>query len=372
MNARRVAVVVSLLWRPLAKTVAFEVPLLVAVAAIVTFFVSLPLKAPMDGLFFQLRSSYSTMSTSDGSSEGSDGTQVDRLAGFPVAPVPAGGYRPDYTPLEVRLRLDVVPSLAAYQARVVGSNVTEVSGDGMGIWIDQDSALRMGVGMGDQVALLGAQLVDGMDSPLLTVTGILRPYASPDDMHASGLAVVARDALPAAFAAEALGTTDLVSVTRSHLVFDGSDPGAASRSSLAAGFVLELFSADWLPILGGLLGASLLLFLGAVARSAGHFLRRMRGVAALAVAVGATPREAATAALGPHLLITVAAVGIGAGAIALAVFPWLLRWSIQAVDLIPAVVVLGTVALAQAGFAGMRLSRQLREGTLITLLGGDS
>lgn len=358
---------VPFLWKSTSSILALELPLLVAVSALVTFFVALPLKGPMDGFLYQVRAGYDRIDVQTGGPAPVGGLKVERLVDFPVAPQPGPGQSLAYTPLLTRLDLDIVDDLAAYRAKAIGGNLI-VGGEAPGILLDADSALRMNVHVGDKVVLLISLLVDGQSPPVLTVAGLLQPYASPDDPAKHGLAVVERGLVPAAFL-DTVSGTDLQSVMREEVEFDGpAVSGSMGRAEAAMAFVLQLFSTNWLPILGGVLLFAVLLFTSVVARSTGHAIRRVRGTGALLVAMGATSREVAAAIIGPQVLFTVGALLAGTLLVTLGFFPLLLHWTLQPGAAVPSVALLLIVVLVHAAITVNRTAARLRDQTLIVLL----
>jgi hypothetical protein len=357
-QVRRIALIAQLLWRPAWLGGLLEVPLLMAVSALVIFFVALPMKAPMDSISYELGAAYESSLRVPPGTVVSGRAAVDAATGFPVAPAPEAGESLAYTPDLVRLELQVTDDREGYIRDVVGANsATVVAGEG-GL-LDEDSALRMGVKPGDELVLLLPNVIDA-PAIRIRVAGLLRPYPVSGDNSSAGVFVVPSVDLPAAFITRMRDAEQWPSVTKVRVVFEpvGAAAGYPVRTRMGAIslYLATLLNPLRLAALIGLMVSAIGLW-GAVAlRSFGHTFHRLRGRSAILTAIGSAPRQVSIAGFVPEALLAVGGMTLGGLAIQQLVFPLILRRTLQGPTLLLAVALMGGllfVALV-VGYRGMQ------------------
>jgi hypothetical protein len=358
------------LWRPGVVFALIEVPLLAAVAATAFFFGGLVMKRAVDGALFFSRASFATMAVVEPGSTASGAHEAVVLPRFPVVRAPGPGGSLEYTPELQTVEVDVVESLDPFVRDVLGTNV--VAGSAVaGALVDEDTAIRLGVGMGDSIVLDGAVL-GAHESPGARVVGLLRPYTSPRNPAETGLVVVAQPLVSQGFVEEVAGLLPAGDQpVRRIYDADPPTPGSVTRDDVVAVFMARLVGADAVLAVIGILAFAGILWLAAIWRGVEHAVGRSIVASAVLVALGSRPAAVRWAALGPHLLLVVSAQLVGAAVASLLLFPQVLGATLQPAALAPMFVVLTvcTALVFAVALAGVRGSLQV--GSLLATLGRD-
>jgi hypothetical protein len=366
----KAGLLVTALWRPAWIRGLVDLPVFAAVSALVIFFISLPMKAPIDSIVYELGSGYEQSASTDIEASVHGGTSVIALTGFPVAPVPGPGQTLAYTPDLVHLELQIPQTFNAYKALVAGDIVSD--GGVEGALIDVDSALHLGVAQGDDVVLLVPNVTD-QAAITIHIAGLLRPAPARTDSSV-GLLVVPASELPAAFLAEAGSSAEWTSVTKSLLIFD-PEPAAPYLTTSRADAIWQDVLTIVNPLrLAGLIGvfACAIGLWGAVAlRSFGNVLGNLRARAAILTALGAPPRSVSRAEVLPEVLLAVFGCVSGGIVVQNALFPLILRRSLQGAALLPGLVLVFGMLWVVAVLAIRRARAALGSQSVVNTLAAE-
>jgi hypothetical protein len=371
-RARQIALLTHLLWRPAWLGALLEIPLLAAVSALVIFFVALPMKAPMDSIAYEIGTASDSSVRLPPGTDAAGRAAVDAVSGFPVAPAPEAGQSLAYTPDLVRLELQITDDRDGYLREVVGTNMASRVHGGGGL-LDEDSALRMGVEPGDELALLVPNIIDA-PAIRVRIAGLLRPYPVSGDNSSAGVFVVPAADLPMAFAASVRDKEQWPSVTKVRIVFEPVDAAGypvRTRMGAIGLYLATLLNPLRLAALVGLLVTAIGLWGAVIIRSFGHSFRRLRGRSAVLAAIGSAPRQVSIAGILPEGLLAVGGMALGGLAIQQLVFPLILRRTLQGPTLLPAVALMAGLLLVAVviGYRGMR--RQLSGSEVVAELSAE-
>ncbi len=323
--------VMAVLWRPIWRRALFEIPVFGAVAAMVLFFVSYPLKQPIDAIVSILGAPFEQIVRVAPGTEASGALSVLAVTGARVAPAREYDANRAYTPHLLDLEIQIVDDVGAYDRLAAGADLLS------GAWpdgtrIDLDSARYLGVDLGDEVVWLAGDL-----APVrMKIGGLLRP--APAQADGLGLLVVPAQLLPEEVLA-AVDSPDPLPETegKSTVVFDPSprpDLPVVRRLDAIGRYVLEFV--DPLRVVGlvGLLGFSFGLWAAVLVRSLGHVLGSLRARGAILAALGGQPTTIVLGVLIPELVVIGVGVAIGTEAARSLLFGSLLRQSLQAAVLL--------------------------------------
>src|SRR5947199_1815211 len=165
-----------------------EVPLLAAVASLILLFVCLPLKRPVDGVLFAIRSTYRDMTYVSPASPARGRIVVDVRRGVTVGVPTSSGST---FVRGRRVELQMVPSLTQYEHRFLGRNVIAPA-SGRGVLLDEDTARAVHVSRGGIAVIVVNDTRPGHPTVGIVpvrIRGILHPYPSPQHSDANGLLV---------------------------------------------------------------------------------------------------------------------------------------------------------------------------------------
>lgn len=356
--------VIGGLWRPIWRRAIFDLAIFTAVSAMGIFFVSLPLKIPVDGIVSLLGAPFERVARLGPGAEARGALVAPVLAGVPVAPSAEYDANRAYTPHLVIADVQVVDDLAAYDRIAAGADLLG-GARADGVRLDLDSAVAMAVGIGDEVVILG-------DPPTLPdlrlrVGGLLRP--SPAQADGERLLVVPASLLPAEWLTIVRSATPTGPIESfSTVVFDpkpDENVPAVTRSAAIASRLLELTNP--LRIVGylGLFGFSFGLWVVLLARTFGHVLGSLRARSAILVALGARPSTIALASLIPELAVIAAGIGISAVAVRSVLFEGILRRSLQGAVLLPSLVPVLLILAVSIVIARWTIRRRLRGAEVV-------
>lgn len=362
-------IVTATLWRPVWLRAAFELVIFAAVAAMGVFFVSLPLKTPVDGIVSLLGAPFERIARLEPGAQAPGRLAVRALSEVFVAPAVEYDANRAYTPHGMGLEAQIVDDLAAYDRVAAGADLLGGARPD-GVRLDLDSAVYMGVGVGDEVVLLGEP---DLPDVRLRIGGLLRP--SPAQADGQSLLVVPASLLPAAWLTAAQSTAPIGPIQRvSMVVFDPvADEGIpiVTRSAAISSRLLELTNPLRIVGFGGLFGFSFGLWIVLLARSLGHVLGSLRARSAIVAALGARPSTIALATLLPELGVVALGGGIGTLAVRSILYEVVLRHSLQGAillfSLVPLAVILGVAAL----LARRTIRRRLRGADIVSDLAAE-
>lgn len=352
-----------------AKTLIVEIVLTAIVAATVVFFVAIVAKRPTDGARFFFRAAFGEYV------ERPAGTTGDGVTVFPAMPVvrdpgPTGSLA-STTRLET-IEVAIVTDVAAFARDVLGGNASS-AGSADDALVDVDTALRLGLSVGDSVVL--DTLVVGADRVATArVGGLISPYVSPTD-HSTGLVIFPAARADAGFVAGVaqffIGDAQpRVRLYRSHATGQAE---AVDRTWAAWSFVAQLFGADMLAALGGIAVFAGVLWVSVASRLISRAIRQATPAAAVLVALGESPVRARRAALSMPLLALLAGQILGVALVGSVVFPLVLRLTLQLPAIFLVLVVLMVLSVLMIALATRVVGEALGPHHLVrSLSGGDT
>jgi hypothetical protein len=260
-------------WGPTWIWLLLDLALAAIASSVVTFFVILPLKEPLDGFAFQARSNYQVVTdVSTGGPHSPD--TVITVDGVPLAPISAvSGPVLDSNRITT-VELVVVRDMNWYVAHVLGSNVGQMPASGA--LLDHESALKLGVERGDKVVVALSLLADSV-SPTVEIGGLVPPYVSVSASHATGLLVVESRTLPSAAADFIANPTGLAAGHGHALEYDAGLTVGKTRTSEMGHFLLTLLSEDRIVANAGVVLFAVLLWLTIAFRIGQQALQRIAG-----------------------------------------------------------------------------------------------
>jgi hypothetical protein len=356
-------------------TVVAEVVLVAFVAAAVVFFVGLVVKRPIDGAMFFARAAFEAyVERPIGADRTSSGT-ITVFPAFPVVPAPDAGGSLASTPLLETVEVDIVDDVAGYAREVLGADMVEgprlhLASASAGALIDTDTALRLGVGPGDQI-LLNGLVLGGDRVAAATIFGLVAPYVRPTPDHSTGLVVFPASQLDASFVANAAAL--LVPDAQPRARVFGNDPVNSDivREEAAWSFVLGFFSIDRLVALLGIGVFGGAMWVAVAGRMIGRAVRRATPAAAVLVALGETPARAGRASVAMPLAALLVGQLLGVALIGWLVFPLVLRVTLQPATLAPILVVLSGLSIVLIVLAGRVVEDAIGPSNLVRSLSGE-
>lgn len=350
-----------------ATTLVAEVLLTAVVAATVVFFVGIVVKRPTDGATFFFRAAFGEYV------ERPAGTTGDGVTVFPAMPVvrdpgPTGSLAS--TPRLETAEVDIVPDVAAFARDVLGANASS-AGSADDALVDVDTALRLGLSVGDSV-VLNALVVGADRVAMARVAGLISPYVTPTD-QTTGLVVFPAARADAGFVADVAPFFGGDAQPRARLYRPNATGQAdvVDRSGAAWSFVAQLFGADMLAALGGIAVFAGVLWVAVASRLIGRAIRQATPAAAVLVALGESPARARRAALAMPLLALLAGQVLGVALVGSVVFPLVLRLTLQppAIGLI--LVVLTALSVLMIALATRVVGEALGPYHLVRSLSGE-
>lgn len=347
------------------RRVLFELPLLAAVAAVIVFFGCLPLKRPLDGAAFFSRSAFDRVAVLQGPTLESGGDTIV----FPLFPVIRG--RPDgeslaFTPELQTVEVDVVSDLAYFVDSVLGDNVRAWDGQS-GAIVDEDTASRLGVDIGDSVTLHGPALGGAM-APSVPVVALSNPYTNPEDRSTTGIIVVPRAALPDGAVEEFAGVVPPGQEPYARLYDPPAGTASIGRAEVVVSFVAHLFRIDTILAVMGVFAFAGVLWVAAGIRTVGHEFGQVRHAMATLVAVGERPSRLQWAVAGVSGAILLTGQTGGTLAVVWFVYPRVLGWSLQPWVVLPVFLLMAVSSAAVISLALIRARKELGGAALLASL----
>jgi hypothetical protein len=362
---RRLGLLTWVLWRPLWLRALFEVMIFAAVAAMGIFFVSWPLKAPIDAVVSLLRAPFERIAHVPPDLHPRGALAVLALSPVLVAPAKEYDANRSYIPHLIRVELQIADDLAAYDWLAAGADLLGGARPD-GVRVDLDAAIYMGVGVGDEIVLLGAPW-DGVPDVRLRVGGLLRP--SPAQSPGENLLVVPTSFLPAEVLAAARSTPSIFTAESAWAVVFEPAPEeavpAVSRGAAIASHLAELVNPLRFVGFVGIFAFSFGLWVVLLARSLGHVLGSLRARAAILAALGVRPTTIALAGLLPQLVVAAAGVGLATVAVRSVLFEFVLRRSLQGAILLPSLVPIAVILAVATLTARRVILRRLRGSDVV-------
>jgi hypothetical protein len=360
-----------------AATIVAEIILVTLVAAAVVFFVGLVVKRPSDGAVFFARAAFEAYVDSPMEANGPPSGSITVFPAFPVVPAPKAGGTLASTPLLETVELVLVSDVPGYVRDVLGANAGEISAGEVsdvaaGVLIDEDTALRLGVKPGDQL-VLNALVLGGDRVATATVVGLIAPYVRPTPDHSTGLVVFPATEVDDRFVVDmaALLLPDAQPWTRTYGV-DPADPRATVRNEVVTSFVLAFFALDRLVALLGIAAFGGAMWVAVAGRVIGRAVQRAAPAVAVLVALGEVPARAGRASVAVPLAALLVGQVAGVVVVASAVFPLVLRVTLQPATFLPILVVLGGLSTVLIVLAGRVVQHAVGPSNLIgALSGGD-
>ena len=214
-----------------------------------------------------------------------------------------------------------------------------------GALVDVDTALRLGLSVGDDIAL-DPRVVGAERVATARVVGLISPYVAPTT-HSTGLVVLPASRADAGFVAEVTPyfVGDAQPVVRRYRLETMGQADSVSRTATAWSFVAQMFGVEMLVSLGGIAVFSGVLWVAVASRMIGRAVRQATPAAAVLVALGESPVRARRAALTMPLLALLAGQLLGTALVATVVFPLVLRLTFQPQAFIPIALVLTALTL---------------------------
>lgn len=318
-------------------TILAEVLLTALVAAAVVFFTGVVVKRPADGAAFFFRAAFGDYDETPLSDSTAEGVTV-----FPAMPVlrdPGSGGSLAVAPRLETVEADIVPDIALFAREVLGANAGSVV-PADGALVDVDTALRLGLSVGDQF-VLDARVVGADIVATARVVALISPYVAPTT-YSTGLVVLPATRADAGFVADVTPyfVGDAQPVARRYRLESTGQAESVSRTATAWSFVTQLFGVDMLAALGGIAVFAGVLWVAVASRMIGRAVRQATPAAAVLVALGESPVRARRAALTMPLLALLTGQLLGTALVAAVVFPLVLRLTLQPQAFIPIAVVL--------------------------------
>jgi hypothetical protein len=349
-----VPLVIGILRRGLERSLLLELVLLVAVATSIMFFGGLILKRPVDGLLFMSRAAFDGYATDSATSSPADAVIV--LPRFPVVRDNGRGGL-GFTPEMQTVEVNLVPKLFDFATNVLGENAPAVA-SGLGVLVDEDTARRLGVGVGDRI-VLNAAVLGGDPMPALEVVGLMRPYSSIRSRGETGLVVVEASSLPETFVE---GVAPLVLPDDAPTLRRYGEPGpdVTTRERLGQQFLAQLFGQDVIAATLAVFIFAGSLWLASLTRMLNHLLRRLRHPCAVLLSLGVGPRTLRATIVIAASSMTFIAIVAGGTISSGVLFPNLLQMTLQPPTLVPVGVVVGLATILPTALALAQLSGRLQ------------
>jgi hypothetical protein len=349
-------------------TLLVEIVLTAIVAATVVFFVGIVVKRPTDGASFFFRAAFGEYVESPAAAAG-DGVIV--LPAMPVVRDPgATGSFASTARLET-VEVAIVPDVAAFARDVLGANAGVGTSPDEAL-VDVDTALRLGLSVGDTVVLDG--LVVGAERVATArVAGLIAPFVEPAYLS-TGLVVFPAARADADFVAAVTPffVGDAVPRTRQYRSNVTGDPEAVDRTGAAWSFVAQMIGADMLAALGGIAIFSGVLWVAVASRLIGRAIRKATPAAAILVALGESPVRARRAAIAMPLLALLAGQVLGVVIVGSIVFPVVMRLTLQPPAIVFILMVLTTLSVLMIALATRVVGEALEPEHLVRSLSGEN
>lgn len=349
-----VLLLMRLLRRGVGRSLLLELVLLIAIAASIMFFGGLILKRPVDGLLFMNRAAFDGYATDSATSSPVDAVIV--LPRFPVVRDNGQGGM-GFTPEMQTVEVNLVPKLSDFADNVLGENAPAVE-DGLGALVDEDTARRLGVGVGDRI-VLNAAVLGGDPQPALEVVGLMRPYSSIRSRGETGLVVVEAASVPDGFV-ESIAPIVLPDAAPTIRRYGEAGPDVTTRAELGQQFLAQLFGQDVIAATLAVFAFAGLLWLASLTRMLSHLLRRLRHPYAVLLALGVGPRSLKATVVMAAAAMTFIAITVGGTIASGLLFPNLLQVTLQPAVLVPVAIVLALVTVIPTALAVARLGGSLQ------------
>lgn len=351
-----------------AATLIAEILLTAVVAATVVFFVGIVVKRPADGAAFFFRAAFGEYDEGPAGTLSGDGVMV--FPGMPVVRDPGTAGSLAVSPRLETVEVDIVPDVAGFARDVLGANAG-TAGDLDGALVDVDTALRLGLSVGDDVAL-DARVAGADRVASARVVGLISPYVTPTT-HTTGLIIFPASHADAGFIAEVTPffVGDAQPRLRLYHTEATGQGGAVDRSGAAWSFVMQLFGVDMLAALGGIAVFAGVLWVAVASRMIGRAVQHATPAAAVLVAIGESPVRARRAALTMPLLSLLAGQVLGIVLVAAVVFPLVLRLTLQPQAFVPILVVLTALSILIIVLATRFVGEALGPYHLVRSLSGE-